>query len=345
MHEKSAAPAQPAQQPHEIKITLPTISLRFDEKLRKRLPLLLIIAVLFIFSCILFDKANLRIIDVFDLTRIAGVYGKLFSFAFILFAVLFALALAFAMFYANGATSGTALLVLPATLLPAISLWLFMPKMGLVFAAFSLGLTLAALLTVREQQLDLQKAWKVARRSLALLLLCAVVICALKVWMSQDAYANILFTSLDVVVMKDAQLSGMLSGAGGSAAPLISEDQIKSAITKNDVENALAKSAVFNEATHNMTAQQKSLLLIQLEASVEDLAYAKVLQATGAGQLPAGIEGGGVITHYAEASDLGKAVKSALPIAIIPIVWTLGAIALFFVRGIAVATWYALVKL
>jgi len=26
-------------------------------------------------------------------------------------------------------------------------------------------------------------------------------------------------------------------------------------------------------------------------------------------------------------------------------VWTLGAIALFFVRGIAVATWYALVKL
>ncbi|PIT85970.1 hypothetical protein COU36_00280, partial [Candidatus Micrarchaeota archaeon CG10_big_fil_rev_8_21_14_0_10_59_7] len=62
---------RPAAQPQgrQIAVTIPSVTISFGGELRKRLPLLVIIAVLFVFCCVLFDKSSFTTRDLFDMPR------------------------------------------------------------------------------------------------------------------------------------------------------------------------------------------------------------------------------------------------------------------------------------
>lgn len=333
-------PVQPPAQPKEIKITLPTISLRFDEHFKRRLPLLLILAVLFVFSCVVFDKANLRVLDIFDLTRISLAYSKMFSLSFILFGLLFALAMAFAMFYAHGLTPALSLAVFPVTLVPALFLWLFMPALGAVFVAFSITLSFAAFLASRERSFNWHRAWTAMRRALSILLLLAVLVTAWKVYAAQEAYANVFFTSAEVLVLQDSEFSRFL-GTGNNLG--VSQEDLTAALPLSSVEGALSSSETLNEMfdTVNASDYQKGLIAVQLHEYVMDEVSLKLSE----NQFEFSSEGGGLIAHYAKSSQLGQTITGFLPLMVIPIVWFIGTIALLVIRVIGVIAWFALSRL
>ncbi|MFA4946729.1 MAG: hypothetical protein WC607_04315 [Candidatus Micrarchaeia archaeon] len=339
------APSAPQAAPkeHEIRIALPVIHFRFGEHFKRRLPLLAIVVVLFVFSCIIFDKANLRVLDLFDLTRIATVaIPKLFSWSFLLFGFLFALALAFAMFYAHGLEPATALLIFPVTLIPALALWMFIPALGLAFAAFSLTLGIAAFLASREREFEWHRAWTAMRRALTVLLVCAVMVSAVKCYVAQEGYANILFTSAEVLITKDAQFSGLFSGG---SVPMVTRDQIDSALTVSDVEEVLDGSSALSAVLGNASAQTRELIATQIRQGTVDKTYEKLTAELQAGQLPVTEGGSGLISYYAKSSALGQAITNSLWLIVVPVVWFLGSAALLFVRILGVLAWFALSKL
>ena len=333
-------PVQAPAQPREIKISLPTISLRFDEHFKRRLPLLLILAVLFVFSCVVFDKANLRVLDIFDLTRIGLAYSKLFSLSFILFGLLFALAMAFAMFYAHGLTPALSLAVLPVTLVPALFLWFFIPALGAVFVAFSITLSFAAFLASRERSFNWHRAWTAMRRALSILLLLAVLVIAWKVYAAQEAYANVFFTSAEVLVLQDAEFSRFL---GTSDTLGVSQEDLNAALPVSSVEDALSSSETLTEVfgASNVSDYQKGLIAVQIHDYVMN--EVSLTLDDSSSEFPS--EGGGLIAHYAKSSQLGQTITGFLPLMIIPIVWFIGTLVLLVIRVIGVIAWFALSRL
>lgn len=339
-NQASAPQPRPPAQPKEIKITLPTISLRFDEQFKRRVPLLLILAVLFIFSCIVFDKANLRVLDIFDLTRLAVASSKLFSLSFILFSLLFALAMAFSMFYAHGIEPALSLLVLPVTLVPALFLWFFMPALGLVFVAFSLTLVFSAFLASRERSFHWHRAWTAMRRALTVLLLCAVLVTAWKVYAAQEAYANVFFTSAEVLVLQDPEFSRFL---GTSDSLGVSSGALNESFTVSSVKDALSSSETLDGVfeTANVSDYDMELIAVQIHQYTISELSSKLSKSSSS--LPS--EGGGLIAYYAKSSPLGQNITNFLPLMVIPIVWFIGTLALLFVRVIGVLAWFALSRL
>ena len=86
--QRPAAPqkASPSSQPPAAQLTF---SLSIDNKLKSKLPLAAVILVLFTFSMVLFARANLSFSDMFEFSRLAVNFEKLYSISLMLFIVLF----------------------------------------------------------------------------------------------------------------------------------------------------------------------------------------------------------------------------------------------------------------
>ncbi|VVB67257.1 Uncharacterised protein [Candidatus Norongarragalina meridionalis] len=251
----SHPPAQPALQPspgRQIAVTIPSVTISFGSGLRKRLPLLIIIAVLFVFCCILFDKASFTTRDLFDMPRLAFTVGKLYSLSFGLFLVMFSLALAFAAYFGYRQTAGTALLVLPATLVPALLLYLMTPALVLVFVAFSFALALASVMGSRLEKISLSRAWTLFNVCLLILLIATFGIMFMKVNAHKAEYTSVFFTNV-IQAMTQKNATTALATACLDAVPLdrgtianaVSKDDMRAFLSDDLLRSALSKDPSF----------------------------------------------------------------------------------------------------
>jgi len=334
----------------EIRITIPAIELSFDQRFRKKAPLLAILLVIYLFSCIVFDKANFRVMDLLDFTRIADAPYKLVSLSSLLFIALYSLLLAFTMFYAKGLNKVMALIALPVTLLPAFALSFFMPAMLLPFLGLSFGVAVTAFLASRERVIDWKAAWKITRRVMTLLLIGAVLTSYLKVAAAPQEYTHILLTSTEVKLRESPQFQTLFQGSSsnpiteGLINQIVSDDAINKTLSEDKLKEIMGASTEFNalpESTQNaMITQIRPKAQTVVKNELKQLA---TQEAQGVSDLSA--QPTGMLEYYFEASGFDKPLTQWLPYAIIPLVWLIASAYLFIIRGTTTVIWFALSKL
>jgi hypothetical protein len=334
----------------EIRIALPTIEINFDHRFRKKAPLLAILLVVFLFSCIVFDKANFRVMNLMDFTRIADAPYKLFSLSSLLFIALYSLLLAFTMFYSKGLNKAMALFALPVTLVPAIALGLFMPAMLFPFIGLSIAVGATAFLTSRERTVNWKTAWKIARRALMLLLIGAVLTSYLKVAAAPADYTHILLTSTEVKLKESPQFQTLFQGSSsnpiteGVINQIISDEAIEDALSEEHIAEIMGASTEFNA----LPDSAKSTIITQLQPKAktvikEELKQIATQEAQGVtdlSTLPSGM-----LEYYFESSGFDQTLHQWLPFAVVPIVWIIASIYLFIIRGLTTLIWFGLSKL
>jgi len=272
----------PPQQGRQIAVTIPSVTISFGGDLRKRMPLLVLIAVLFVFCCVLFDKSSFTTRDLFDMPRLAFTVSKLYSLSFGLFLLLFSIALAFSAYFGFRQTAGTALIVLPATLVPALLLYLLSPGLVLVFVAFSLTLSLAAFMGTRLEKISLSRAWTLFNVCLLLLLIATFGVVFTKVDANKAQYTSAFFTNVAQATTQKNTTS-VLSSAVVDALPL-DRGMVAAAVSKDDLREFLSDSLLDaalgkDPAYASMNAANKTAIIAAAREQVVSSNYERFVDS------------------------------------------------------------------
>ncbi len=240
------APVQRSVVGKQITITLPSISVHATRDFQAKLPFLLLLLLIFVFSLVMFEKANFHSTDLVDFNRLQYNIQKFWSVSFIVFLLLFALALAIAVFYGFGQGWLLASLVLPVTIIPAIVIALFYPNaLMLPFIVFALSVSAAALIasfSPSEAGKKISSIWTVLGIALLLFIALTFVVSFIKIASNKDAYVN---QFIESGVAAALSLQGA-SAAGGTqtlsldVASLLTPEAVKSAVTRDEVARVIS---------------------------------------------------------------------------------------------------------
>ncbi|HIH19682.1 TPA: hypothetical protein HA244_00240 [Candidatus Micrarchaeota archaeon] len=191
-----ASGAQPMQrqpplpQPAQTEIRIP-LTITLGRSFQLKLPFLLGLLLIFTFTLIIFDKANLNTMDLSDLQRLQYNVQKIYSVSMFLFIILFALSLAIAIYYSLSLGWAAGLLVVPATFIPAIALGLaFYPWLVGAFMVFATVVSFAAVVSSVWHQLSLSRAWAVLSASMLLFTILSFFVVFYKVAGTKDLHVN-----------------------------------------------------------------------------------------------------------------------------------------------------------
>ncbi len=277
---KSKLPdSQPAQQLGTVhkEIVIPlTISINLGREFQSKIPFLIGVLLLFSFALIMFEKSNLKTTDISDLQRMQFNIPKLYSFSFILFAVLFAMALALAIYYAIGLGWVESLLVLPATLLPAIVLGMIaFPALFGTFVYMSLTVLFAAIVASFWTNFTVSRAWALLSVTIILFSLFAFLVVFGKVSANKDAHIDLFLDTL----VSQAQTGGSIPITGSMVSSAVTKDDFSAYMTENDVRAALVSA---DPAFANLDEAQKTALVQSVRTKLVDLSYASFQKNSGA---------------------------------------------------------------
>ena len=127
-------------------ITIPTIVFDVTPEYTRKLLLLAVVFILFVFSMFLYAKTSFNVKDAFDFSRIALHASKFYSISFILFAVSYSLVLGILAYFGKGLSKAQAAVAAAPVLIAAGLTTAITPGYDLEFLAF--GLTAAAVALV-----------------------------------------------------------------------------------------------------------------------------------------------------------------------------------------------------
>ena len=218
-------PTHSQPQPAEASLTIP-LTITIGRSFHNKLPFLIGLILFFSFSMIMFDKSNLKTMDLSDLQRVDYNIPKLYSLSFILFMFLIAFSLALAIYYSLSLRWAPGLLVVPATFLPSLLLGLLLfPHLLGAFVVFATVTSFAAIVSSVWHKLSISRAWAVLSASMLLFTVLAFFVVFSKVSANKDAHINNLL---------DTALSQAQSGLAGGTTPTIpSSEQLVAAFSQN----------------------------------------------------------------------------------------------------------------
>lgn len=266
---------QPASVHKEIVIPL-TISIDLGREFQSKIPFLLGVLLLFSFALIMFEKSNLKTTDISDLQRMQYNIPKLYSFSFILFSLLFAMALALAIYYAVGLGWVASLLVLPATLLPAIVLGIVaFPALFGTFVYMSLTVLFAAIVASFWNNLTMSRAWALLSVTIILFSLFAFLIVFGKVAANKDAHIDLFLDTL----VSQASTGATIPITGSMVSSAVSKEDFSAFVTDNGIREALVSS---DPSFANLDEAQKNAVVSAVRAKLVDLGYASFQKNSGA---------------------------------------------------------------
>ncbi|MFH1780206.1 MAG: hypothetical protein ABH803_03635 [Candidatus Micrarchaeota archaeon] len=201
-----------------------------------KLPFLFVILLLFIFSAVLFDKANFKIADMLDLSHFAATLGKFYSLGFILFLIVFSITIALSIFYGNGISPWLAMLTLPVSLIASLVMGLaFFPALLLPFIALGVVVSSAAFFASIKKDLDWGRIWNVADQALLVLLLLTAVIVFAKASANQQVYSDALIGGV---------VGYTVDSSGGSVGFIVSGDTVEKTFTEDFLKQMLPKTTM-----------------------------------------------------------------------------------------------------
>lgn len=230
-----------ARQTTPVESTDKQITLQFNipltQNFKAKLPFLVVIFLLFVFTAVLFDKSNFKIIDFLNFARLDQNLGKLYSLSFILFLIVFSLTISLSIFYGHGISPWLAMLTLPLMLIGSLILGLFFPGLTVVFVALGVVISSAAFFSSLRKEVDWGRIWNVADQALLILVLLATVVVFLNATANQEVYTDALASGLAGSVTSD------LTSSNGSQKPAfqLSNSDIEAALTLDVVKKTLPK--------------------------------------------------------------------------------------------------------
>jgi len=159
-----------------------------------KLPIIVIILVLFAFSGVMLSRANLSIADAFDVPRYEFNVAKLYSVSFLLFIALFAVTVALATVYGYGLSMGAAVMLLAALALVSLIMSLVLP--GMMWPLFILAASIAAASAAgsTKPKLTFFSAWNASGKAMTVLLILLFAYSAAVANANKDAYVDTLLS-------------------------------------------------------------------------------------------------------------------------------------------------------
>ena len=192
-YQPTAPQALPSQiqspvQPQQVVIPL---TITIGKEFKNKIPFLVGLFLLFSFSLVMFDKSNLKTMDLTDMQRVQYNIPKLYSVSFILFLVLVSFSLALAIYFSLSLGWAAGLLVVPATFLPALVMGAsFYPWLLTAFLVFATVISFAAIVSSVWHKLSLSRAWAVLSASMLLFSLLAFFVVFTKIAVNKDAHVT-----------------------------------------------------------------------------------------------------------------------------------------------------------
>ncbi len=218
-----------------------------DPAFRARLPLILLLAVLFVFSGLMLAKASLNIADLFDIPRYEFNIAKLYSISFILFLVLFAIAISLSIVYGHGLGLGAALLPLPLLAITSLIFYLVYSEMLWPLLILAASIEAAAVAGSRQEKITFSSAWGASGKALVVLLLLAFVYVAASVNANKEHYFDSLLGSA-------AELAPQLKQQVGAACGEIILGAMEQQFTEETVSEQLKSTVPRETVRSNLVA-------------------------------------------------------------------------------------------
>ncbi|MCX6767754.1 MAG: hypothetical protein NTY90_03445 [Candidatus Micrarchaeota archaeon] len=258
-----------------------------DPGFKSKLPILLILVVLFAFAGVMFARTGLGLGDLFDVPRYELNAAKLCSLSFIMFVILFAITISLSVIYGHGLTSGGALVELPLLAIVSLALYIVSPSLLGPFLIMAAAAATAAFAGSRKEKITFSSAWSASSKAMAVMLLLLFAYVAFSLNASKDQY-------FDTVLAGAVELSPQLKQGVGSVCSSaifgaleqnLNEqtlaDQLRSSISRDTLRSDLLSAApllaVLNstqqdalvDAAYNVTARVAIGALPALKQSLE----------------------------------------------------------------------------
>lgn len=178
-----------------------------------KLPLLAISALMFGLSGFMFSRANFRIVELLDITKLSFLADRVLSLPFMLFMLFFAFTIALIFVYAKGVHRSDALYVLPVTGIIAVLLTLVSPSAYYFWVYFGMAATLALIAFLAAGQMQIS-VWNVVSKGILVLVIIAFIFGWAKVAHDQAYYYDRLVTGATsmAVDMQNETLSAYAAG-------------------------------------------------------------------------------------------------------------------------------------
>ena len=235
----SSAGVSQSPQAQAVSLTISIPSFSLDEKAKLKLPLLLILLLFFSFSAFMFEKANFKTVDLFDLSRTAFNVAKLSSVNFILFLVLFSVTVGLALYYGHGLSPLIAALSLPVLLLASLLLGFVYPLLMLAFVGIALAVSAACVSASFVPDLTFKTAWSSTGKAILLLALLAFIVVNGKVSANKQAYEDTFFSTLTGVTYSNSSASN--SSASNTTEAGFTKKDLDDSFSTADFRAALLK--------------------------------------------------------------------------------------------------------
>lgn len=231
---QAAALQKPEAVSQEINIQF---HIPITQNFNAKLPILLVIFLLFVFSAVLLDKSNFKISDMLDFSRLSLTLSKFYSLNFIFFLLVFSLTIALSIFYGHGISPLLAMLTLPVSIVASLVLgFLFFKGLILPFIALGVVISSAAFFSSIRKELDWGRIWGVADQALMILVVLTFLVVFMKATTNQQSYSDALVTGLLSYAKND------LPTSTGSSALAVSPDDVEKVLSLDLVKTALPKS-------------------------------------------------------------------------------------------------------
>lgn len=333
-------PSNPVPTSGEKEISL-RLSIPINKNFTSKLPFLVVILLLFIFSAVLFDKANFKIADMLNLGRFAATMGKFYSLGFILFLLVFSITIALSIFYGNGISPWLAMLTLPISLIASLIMGLvFFPALLLPFIALGVVVSSAAFFASIKKDLDWGRILNIADQALLILILLTALVVFAKASANQTAYSDALVGGIvgyavDSVGSSSNTSAKIVNGAAIEGA--ITEDFLKEMLPKETIEKVLKSSfgAVVMQDT------QYNTLMTGLRAEL--IANKDAIATKINSKLPEMISSGDV-TQKVKGPEFLKPLLDNLPLLLAASALMAASVVAFILKFLSTAFAFALFK-
>lgn len=160
---------------------MPNVAIKLTVK-EDKLVMLLIFALIFALTAVMFVRSNLKLGEFFDISRLSFVLEKFTSISFVLFSLLFSLSLALAIMYGKDNARLASLAILPAALIASLPAF-FMAGSSfymLVFLAFALSATVVSLFAAVDEKKTFSAVWGVLGKGLLVVIVFAFLLSYVK---------------------------------------------------------------------------------------------------------------------------------------------------------------------
>ncbi|NUN11993.1 hypothetical protein HUU53_05115, partial [Candidatus Micrarchaeota archaeon] len=228
---------------HPVQTTDKQIQLQFSipitQNFKAKLPFLVVILILFVFSAVLLDKANFKIVDLLNFARIDSSLGKFYSLGFFLFLLVYSLTLALSIFYGHGISPWLAMLTLPLMIIASIVMGLFFPSLMVPFLALGVVISSGAFFSSLRREVDWGRLWNIADQALLVLVVLAAIIVFAKASANQELYKTSLVNGIVGSVAVDSGVTG-----SNSTLNIVTGSAVNSALTLDLFKKTFPKASV-----------------------------------------------------------------------------------------------------